>query len=324
MSENVNAQLLETAKSGNLSDIARIVESHQYRVNLDISDEYGSTILMYVAQRGKLERVLETVRFLVTHGAKNINARNRDGRTCLMYAAINANPDAPEIVRCFLSLNPNVDICDEWGMTALMHASANCYPHAPEIVQNLVEYSSQKSWGCERIGKRDENGWNSVMQAVSNVEGRPSPCIIRYLVEYVRKHSDESHVRAVIDTPDIFGWTALMRTVNGIVPQSLETARYLVACGANVNARNDSGGTVLTVALGNNVFRHLRDADGESVQRKMVRMLLDTGRLDVNAIDGEGWSMLDCAKYTDDATIIDMIADAMQKQNNTETAPERV
>ena len=97
--------------------------------NVNIRDSNGKTALMYAA----MNRQVEIVENLLRVDNINVNDKDNSGKTALMYAAINCQV---KIVNDFLNVESiNVNIQDNSGKTALMYAANNCQV---EIVKNLL------------------------------------------------------------------------------------------------------------------------------------------------------------------------------------------
>jgi ankyrin repeat protein len=61
----------------------------------------------------------------------DINAKDEDGRTALMYAAYNGHK---EIMENLIQKGASVNLCDNYGRTALMFVSSGPYPDAVKLL----------------------------------------------------------------------------------------------------------------------------------------------------------------------------------------------
>ena len=61
----------------------------------------------------------------------DVNAKDQDGRTALMYAAFNGHT---EIIEKLIRKGASVNLCDSFGRTALMFASSGPYPAAVKLL----------------------------------------------------------------------------------------------------------------------------------------------------------------------------------------------
>jgi ankyrin repeat protein len=94
------------------------------------------------------------------------------------------------------------------------------------------------------------------------------------------------------DDGSVEGTTALMLAAGAGCPATVD---FLLACGADPNARNRRGDTALILAPG-----------GENID--VVRRLVDAGA-DVNAVDETGWSPVLAAAGLDDPAIVILLLD---------------
>lgn len=105
--------LMRAAETGNLPALEKFV-GHTW---IEFSDEQGYTALMHAILAGQLE----SVKFLVEHGA-NVNMRNSfNGDSTLMYAATQGNPD---IVNYLISQHVQIEFRNTQNETALIKAAA--------------------------------------------------------------------------------------------------------------------------------------------------------------------------------------------------------
>lgn len=86
---------------------------------------------------------------------KQINARNKNGMSILMYAAMITSQ--PEVVAMLIEHGADVAARDENGRTALMWAAA--FSDTPDILETLVDYGADTE-------QRDKQGRTALMYAV--------------------------------------------------------------------------------------------------------------------------------------------------------------
>ena len=99
--------------------------------NVNARDEDGKTPLMYAARDNQNPDVIKV---LLEAGA-DVNASDEFGGTPLMYAARdNQNPD---VIKVLLKAGADVNARDKYGKTPLMHAAA--WNENPEIIKILIE-----------------------------------------------------------------------------------------------------------------------------------------------------------------------------------------
>ena len=170
--------------------------------------------LFAAAEEGATE---EVVRLLALDGT-NISAKDNEGWTALMYAALEGNT---EIVKLLLERDANIETQDNNGWTALMIAAGG---GNTEIVELLLERDAN-------IEAKDNHGWTALMYAA--LEGNTE--IVNLLLER----------DANIETQDNNGWTALMIAARW---GNIEIVELLLERGADINAKNDDGWTALMCA----------------------------------------------------------------------------
>lgn len=101
--------------------------------DVNAKNEEGRTALMYAAEFNKNP---EVIKVLLTNGA-DVNAKDKDGETALMSAvAFNKNP---EVIQVLLNNGADMNAKDEIGRTALDFALVN---NNEEIVELLERYGT--------------------------------------------------------------------------------------------------------------------------------------------------------------------------------------
>ncbi|MEQ1896849.1 MAG: ankyrin repeat domain-containing protein [Vicinamibacterales bacterium] len=88
-----------------------------------------------------------------------------------------------------------------------------------------------------------------------------------------------------------------------------ELMRLLMARGADVNAASADGMTPFMAAAGNGIRSPNEDGMDDDAPAA-VRLLLDTGKVDVNQGDKRGWAPLHGAAYRGNLAVIQMLVDA--------------
>lgn len=159
---------------------------------------------------------LEEVQKAVDTGA-DINARTKDGKTPLMYAAYgNKNP---KVIKVLLDASADINARDKDESTPLMYAASN--NKNPEIIKALLEAGAD-------VNARDKNGWTSLIIASGNNENLE-------IIEILLDAGADVNVR----TED--GWTSLMYAQER--NENPEVIEVLLEAGAGINARDKDGGT---------------------------------------------------------------------------------
>ena len=113
---------------GELKSLEEIKELLKKGADVNASDKYGWSALMWAAIFGKLD----VVKCLVEHGA-DLEAKDGDGETVLMKVARDGNLD---MVKCLAECGADLEAKDKFGRTALMKAA---YKGHLEVVKCLAE-----------------------------------------------------------------------------------------------------------------------------------------------------------------------------------------
>jgi hypothetical protein len=138
----------------------------------------GMTLLMYASLRGHLE----TVRTLIVKGA-DVNAKKNDGVTSLMYASLGGHL---EIVQALLAKGADVNAKKNDGITALLVATKS---GKPEVVQALLAKGAD-------VNAKSRGGWTALTIASVNALDR----VEKLLKEAGAQESPRHSARAVGDT----------------------------------------------------------------------------------------------------------------------------
>ena len=110
---------------------------------------------------------LEEVNNAIKAGA-DINARDKDGKTPLMYAAW--NNQNPEVIKVLLEAGADVNARDKNGWTPLMYAAWN---ENPDVIKVLLEAGAD-------VNARDKDGRTPLMWAAGSNQ---NPEVIKILLD---------------------------------------------------------------------------------------------------------------------------------------------
>lgn len=157
------------------------------------------------------------VELLIGNGA-NVNLRDKDGRTALMYAVQKGCDKAGELL---LKNKANPNLQDKDGKTALMFAAEQGKLTSTEM---LVKYEAD-------ITLTDKNGQNALMIAAA--EGQTD--IVRFLAEDCREEKAKDAANRQQDTPG----------------NNKPRPAYAVKKAVDLNARDNDGNTALMLAARN-------------------------------------------------------------------------
>ncbi len=171
------------------------------------------------------EGTVEQVREALAAGA-DVNAKDNDGRTPLMYAAIK-NP-SPEVIAALVKAGADVNAKNNFGLTVLMCA-AGTNP-SREVIAALAK-------GGADVNAKDKRGLTVLMYAAGF---NPSSEVIAALV----KAGADVNAKNIID-----GVTPLMAAA--FKNPNPEVIAALVKAGADVNAKDAIGKSVLDLGREN-------------------------------------------------------------------------
>lgn len=197
--------------------VVDVLLGHKDAPLLDMSCGHGFTLVqMAVESAGLLRKLLDA-------GASPDLANNRR-RTALQTAVSSGATDA---VRLFLEPERRVDVHhrDAWGWSPILDAT-DCENPSAEVIRMLMES------GC-RLSDTSQQGWSPLHYAV--YYSRPE--IVRILLEY--------HTQDDLERRTATGKTPLRAVWQVKGPETIECIRLLVRAGANVNAQDSGGMTIL-------------------------------------------------------------------------------
>lgn len=230
----------------------------------------GKTALMFAAERNPDP---EVSRFLIEKGAE-VDARDEDGRTSLMWAVSHGSP---EVVALLIQRGADVNAKDHYGGSPLRgwaYAGEKVYTRTGDSVKKLSLLADNGA----KIDVRDREGRTPLMAAMHGNGGSPAAATL--LIER----------GANVDARDKDGRTPLMHAVVQESETGPELVSLLIQKGANVNAKDNNGVTPLMFAAARGGGNGKNDTSTE-----VVSLLLIKGAA-VNARDKKGKTALSQAK----------------------------
>jgi ankyrin repeat protein len=265
------SDLADAAMNGNKEAVRSLLQG---KANVDAPQVDGTTALHWAVRSDDLE----TAELLIRAGA-NVLAANREGATPLLLASINGNAAMIEkLVKA--GADPNAPLT-KYGDTALMMAARTGKTGAIELLLNQgAQVNTKETWG----------GTTALMWAVSERHTAAAKILIDHGADVNARSYfvPAAHGRGFEGTTPVApkpgqaaeehagGWlTPLMFAAR---EGDVDSARVLVAAGADVNAAGGDGKDALGLAL----------FDGNY---EVASFLLDS-HANVNHADAQGFTPL--------------------------------
>jgi ankyrin repeat protein len=215
-------RLADAVKAKDKEAVRSLLEQH---VDVNSAQADGATALMWAAHWNDLETT-----DLLIRAAANANAANDNGVTALSLACTNGNAAMVEKL-LKAEANPNVSLV-RTGETVLMTCARS---GSVDAVKLLLAN------GADANAKETRSGQTALMWAVAEKHAE----VVRALVE----HGANVHASTKVQT-DIYD-----RTLGGFTPLlfaarvgDLESARILLAAGADANEATQEAGNTVVVA----------------------------------------------------------------------------
>ncbi len=265
-------RLVDAVREGDHEAVRSLIKA---RADVNAPQAYGATVLAWAAHRDDLEMV-----DLLMGAGANVNTADVDGVTPLSLACTNGNA---AVVEKLLKAGANPNAARSTGETPLMTCART---GNREAVKSLLVH------GADVNAREIERGQTALMWAAA----QEHPEVVGALVE----HGADLQARSAtlpLYTPKIINKSsgALFEFYNknvyfpkvkgGFTPLmfagqtgALDSARILLAAGADVNAATLDDGSALVLASSNG-------------HREMALFLLEKGA-DPNATDGYGLTAL--------------------------------
>lgn len=193
----------EAARNGDIKVLGLFMEANAY---VNVRDELRRTPVYYAAENGKDK----AVQFLLLYGA-DVNARDEYMKSPLM-AAIEAK--SYPTAKLLLDVNANVQISDDDGKTPLHYAVLYKQTETAQAITNKF---------CD-VDSPDNDGNTPLFYAFNKIP------LLRVLLR----------AGADINGANVDGKTVLHQAV---ITNNLQSAKFLIENGANVNIKDQKGHT---------------------------------------------------------------------------------
>lgn len=228
--------------------------------------------LIRLAKEGKLDEIKKNFRLLAGYAA-TVNDHDAEGKTALIWAAMNPSENAVSILEFLLKHGANPDVQDAEGNTALILL---CNDEDSELGQSEIS---------ERIKLLLKNNANLNLQ---NKDGWTAPMYFNYQANW-------DNFSDVIEITKLFlkgGYNPNIQDANGqtwlhkacIISNPIEAGEMIVPY-TDLTLKDKRGKTVL--------MEYMDDvADRENTDRNSLFFKLLTHGADINAVDSNGKTTL--------------------------------
>lgn len=213
----LNTRLFNAVQKGRLSYAERLLEQG---AEATCFTNEGITLLM-VAAAGESEDHEKIAKALIDHNAQ-LNAKESNGTTALMFAALSGNP---RMVLLLIERGADVHAKDNIGRTPFMYAAMDC---TKGNYESMVLLSAK---GADPLMK-DDREWDAFVYA--SLEGTEQ------MVDFLKAQKEKFNAQRAKDTALYFA--------NATKRDNLKILARLIKGGANVNARDENGQTPLMAA----------------------------------------------------------------------------
>ncbi len=237
--------LQRAAKSGDSSDVESTLQTKPDPVNC--RDARGWTALHHAAFNGQTS----IIQILVAHGAV-VDAMDKDGATPLHAAASSGHSEAVELL---LQKGARINALDHHGNTPLLYAAVAGNSDAAHVL--LEHHASTEARGakgetplCDAAMRGDADMIRLLVEHGADVNGRSSDGF-PVLTEATANGSIESaalllqHGARIDGGDNAHGFTALH---SAAFTNRVEVVEFLIAHGADIEARSREGDTALHMA----------------------------------------------------------------------------
>lgn len=276
------------------------------RVNINARDSEGRTAVMMVAKTAT-----ETLfRLFLSQPGIELEAEDENRANVLLHAGIGENWRVVEILLELGRLDLNCKISDEAPYELRLHGQtifSMAMAHGPERVrerlfmENDIDVNTQDKCGDTLLKLATEYGHASIVDRILGIEGvNPN----------ITAHAGETALMAAINglseemADNLLKHKSIdpeKRNPDGRTPLSLaaergllQTVRRLLSFDqVDPDSRDNDGRSPLSWTI--SPSWNLRRQDTRASRKKVAQELLETGRVDLNAEDTEGYTLVERA-----------------------------
>ena len=296
---DLNLLFLVAVKYRNIKTINALKEFPNVDVNA--KDEDGKTALMYSAIYGDT-KILIT---LLSLSGIDVNAEDEDGRTALMYSAMNGDKETLTLMLEGIKINAK----DKDGRTALMYSAMH---GDTETLETLMSVE-----GID-INTKDNDGRTALMYSAMNEDTETletlllNPEIVKNVND--RDNDNYSALDLVGNNPDIIGMlvakganytgqTQKGKLFTSVLKDDLNGVRGVLETDPKlINTEDSHGRTCLIIAI-------------EKKKNEIVKLLLERG-IDVNTKDKDGRpAIMHAAQFKNIGAIQELVKQPMIEIN---------
>ena len=266
MSDNINEELWNAAKKGDIDKVRKYIKEG---ANVNYSDSCGWSVLVRAATSGHSE----IVKILVTAGA-NLEQKRQDGSTALTEAAQQGHSD---VVKILVTAGAKIEHQVQ-GCTALTWASDRGHI---DIVKILVtagaELDYKSKYGYSALTLASYKGHSEIVKFLvskgAKLEHKDSYGFTALNLAAQKGHTDIVEILvtagAKLEHEDTFGFTALTWAAD---KGHSDIVKILLTAGAKLEQENGRGSKALTLAAQkghNDIVKILVTAGAEFEQKNI-------------------------------------------------------
>ncbi len=264
--------LMDCAENGDIDNVKKLIAAG---ADIQLTNGHGESAFVLALKAGQIK----TAEYLCEKGAKILNLSNYD-----LFDIFDKNPDSIKILKKSAF---NLNNINNYGYSPLIYALIkNRTDIAELLIKNGVD--------CNCTIKDDnKNVFSALEIALMNNQSEIATLLITHGADIhhyctagsnsfliAAQSGDNKNLQLLMDKgisvditgkKDYEGQTALMSAANN---NHFDTIKFLISCGANINATRNTGLTALMVA-------------SQAGSEKVVEYLIQNGA-DINLITNEG------------------------------------